>query len=71
MSKKIDQNPDHYLVIRVRLVEVKKLFLIGLKDKNISSTAFVPNTQREALELFKLMKEFGKKFMPDHVEVKK
>lgn len=67
MNKKVfvdlekEQIPTDYLVVRTQLVHVKK-GLFGLKDKQLAVAILIPDTRREAAQVFKnIQDEFGKR----------
>lgn len=43
--------PNHYLVVRVEVIEVKKT-MFGLRDKKIGFNNVITHSQKETKELF-------------------
>jgi hypothetical protein len=60
--KDMDQWPNHYVALRIQLVEVKKYPIIGFIDNNIGATTFIPNTPVEAFDVFEKFKTYIDKF---------
>lgn len=50
------QTPTDYYVVRVQLVHVRKGFF-GFRDKTLAFSALVPDTRKEAADVFKAVQE--------------
>ncbi len=56
-----ENTPDEYICVRVQIVKVKKS-LFGHRDKILGFITVIPDTEKEAIEIFKETQRRFKKY---------
>ena len=56
-----ENTPNEYTCVRVQIVKVKKS-LFGHKDKILGFTTVIPDTEKEAIKIFKEIQRRFKKY---------